>query len=235
MKIEASFKGFSKDTLQFYKDLAKNNNRPWFEKNRTIFDKQVMVEASTFIVEMGRRLESIAPNIIAVPKTDQSIFRIYRDTRFSKDKRPYKTHMAIFLWEGPYKKLENSGFYFHLEPDKLFLGVGLYLFPNHLLKNYRDAVVHKQYGKSLAQAIEQVKKKKEYVLGWKQYKKVPRGYDPDHENAELLIYGGLGFSFESKIPQEIFSAAALDYCYKKFKDMSPIHVWLREMLYRSTL
>jgi uncharacterized protein (TIGR02453 family) len=158
-----------------------------------------MVEASTFVVEMGKRLESTAPNIVAVPKTDQSIFRIYRDTRFSKDKRPYKTHLAVFLWEGPFKKMENSGFYFHLEPDKVFLGVGLYRFPSHLLKSYRDAVVHKQYGKSLTQAIEKVTKNKKYVFGWKQYKKVPRGYDPDHENAELLLHGGLIYSAQRRL------------------------------------
>ena len=129
MTSTLKFEGFSKHTVKFFKDLKKNNSKQWFEKNREIFDNHVMLESQLFIAEMGQKLQKIAPDIVAIPKTDKSIFRIHRDVRFSKDKSPYKTHLALLMWEGPFKKMENSGFYFHFEPSKLFLGAGMHVFP----------------------------------------------------------------------------------------------------------
>jgi len=233
MTDQLKFEGFSKQTINFLKDLKKNNSKEWFEKNREIFTNNVMLESQLFVVEMGMRLQKIAPEIVAIPKTDKSIFRIYRDVRFSKDKSPYKTHLGILFWEGPFKKMENSGFYFHIEPSKLFLGVGMHMIPKKLMQNYRESVVHPEYGKSLAQAIKKVTKNESYKLGWKQYKRTPRGFDDNHPNAEYLLFGGIGFQYEEPLPEIIFSKEIVDYVYEKFKDMSPIHTWLREMTYRA--
>jgi len=235
MSSKNVFRGFSKETIDFYAELKDNNSKRWFEEHRHIFDQYVMPEARGFVVAMGDRLATIAPNIEAIPKTDKSIFRIHRDTRFSPDKRPYKTHLAIFFWEGPAKKLENSGFYFHLEPGRLFLGVGLHIFPKHLMQGYRDAVVDPKQGSNLTRAIQTIRKNPSYTLGWKKYKRIPPGYDPEHPQSELLLYGGLGCQFEAPIPEEIFSGKAIDTCFKIFKDMLPIHVWLRELTERVVL
>ena len=218
MTMEFSFQGFSEETIRFFSELRENNSKQWFEKNRPVFDDAVMPEAKGFVVEMGDRLLTLAPNIVAIPKTNQSIFRIYRDTRFSHDKHPYKTHMGIFFWEGSGKKLENSGFYFQLEPEKLLLGVGLYIFPKHLIQLYRDSVVHPKYGPALKQILENIQKNPSYQLGWKKYKRTPREYDPEHPNAELLLYGGLGFSYEEPLPKIIYSEKIADYVFKIFKD-----------------
>ncbi|MFC2088856.1 DUF2461 domain-containing protein, partial [Calditrichota bacterium] len=232
MASHLEFSGFSKQTIKFYRDLKENNSKAWFEENRNIFNDYVMAEAQLFVVEIGNRLEKIAPEIVAIPKTDKSIFRIYRDVRFSKDKKPFKTHLALLFWEGPFKKLENSSFYFHLEPSRLFLGSGIYVFPKHIIQEYRDSVVHSKYGKELVQIIETVQKNSSYKLGWKQYKKTPRGYDPEHKNADLLLHGGLGFQFEETIPKQIYTSEAVDYVFEKFKEMAPIHNWLRKMTER---
>lgn len=226
----SEFEGFSKKSLKFFADLEKNNTKDWFSANRDIFDDEILFPAKAFVTDMGERLTEIAPDIVADPRTDKSIFRIHRDTRFSKEKIPYKTHLGIYFWEGAAKKLENPGFYFQFDKDSMFLGVGMHIFPKDMIKDYRDAVVHKKKGVELRKAIESVtKKNKEYELGWVQYKKVPRGYDKDHPLADYLLYGGIGFHYKSKIPSEFNSEKLLDFTYKIFVDMSPIHFWVKSI------
>ena len=224
------FNGFSKEVIQFYQDLTQNNNKLWFEQNRKIFDVQVMKPAQTFVVELGERLESIAPNIVADPRRDRSIFRIHRDTRFSEDKSPFKTYLAMFFWEGPSKKLENSGFYLQINTTSLLLAAGLYSFPASLLEVYREAVIHSKQGDKLVKAIEQVKQHSAYKIGGEHYKKIPRGYDEKHPNAKLLLYNGIYGYLEDSHPKELHSAEFVDFCFQHFKNMAPIHQWIREVL-----
>ena len=153
MYKDLSFSGFSKETFTFFGDLEKHNEKHWFEENRGRFDKYVMKPAEQFVVDMGKKLRSIAPRVVADPRRDRSIFRLNRDTRFSADKTPYKTHLGIFFWEGPRTKMENSGFYLHLSKSKLFLGVGLHIFAKSLLEAYRESVVHPQYGTEMLNAV----------------------------------------------------------------------------------
>ncbi len=223
-----AFGGFSKDTFKFLKDLERNNRKEWFEENREIFEDKVLQPSLSFISGMGERLHSIAPGIVAIPKTDKSIFRIYKDVRFSKDKTPYKTHIGIFFWEGKRKKLENPGFYLQLNKSSIYVAGGLYIFPKDLLKPYRDAVVDPKKGKELRNIIKKITKNGLYKVGDTHYKRVPRGYDPEHPNAELLLYNGIHALCEIQLPKEIYSADFLDYCYKIFKDYAPLHYWLRE-------
>lgn len=224
------FSGFTKKSLKFFSDLEKNNTKEWFTKNRDTFDSEILMPAKAFVTDMGSRLRKIAPDIVADPRTDKSIFRIHRDIRFSKEKIPYKTHLGIYFWEGAGKKLENPGFYFHFDKDSVFIGVGMHIFPKEMLKSYRDAVVNSKKGASLEKAIKDVtKKNSKYELGWKQYKQTPRGYDKNHLRADYLLYGGIGFHYKSKIPYEIYSDKLLDYTFNIFKDMSPIHLWLKNI------
>jgi uncharacterized protein (TIGR02453 family) len=228
-KIE-KFQGFYKETLDFFSKLKRNNNKSWFEANRHIYEKFVIKPAQTFVGDLGNRLEKISPNIVAIPKIDKSIFRIYRDIRFSADKTPYKTQLAMLFWEGPGKKLESPGFYLHFNNEKLFLGVGMHEFPKHFIQDYRDSVIHPQHGPELEKAIKKVQKNPDYRLGWKYYKKIPSGYNADHPNAEFLLYRGIGFQYETSVPDIIFSEFFVDYIYKKFEQMSPIYFWIREMV-----
>jgi uncharacterized protein (TIGR02453 family) len=223
------FNGFTKQTIQFFKDLQNNNNRTWFKQNRHIYDNLILPQAETFVVEIGQKLQKFAPNITAIPKVDKSIFRIYRDTRFSKDKKPYKTHLACLFWEGSRIKMENSAFYFQLSSEKIFIGVGMHTIPRSLLNVYRDSVVDPEYGPDLIKAISSTKKNKNYILGWKKFKTIPKDYNSDHPHAEYLLYGGMGFHFETTLPKEVYSSEMITYCYQIFKDMSPIHIWIKKM------
>jgi uncharacterized protein (TIGR02453 family) len=226
------FGGFPKQTVVFYENLLKNNSKEWFEKHRDDYKSSVIEPAQQFVLAMGDRLKILSPAVCADTRINGSgsIFRIYRDTRFSKDKSPYKTYLGILFWEGRRKKTENSGYYFHLEPPKLMLGVGVYMFTKSPLKLYRDAVVHQEYGLTLREAVEGVNAVEKYTLGGKHYKRVPRGYDANHRNAEFLLYNGLHVGIETAIPDELYSGALIDYCFDRFRDMAPVHHWLVSVL-----
>jgi len=222
------FGGFTKDTFKFLKSLEKNNTKEWFEDHRETYEEKVFQTALSFISGMGERLRSIAPDIVAIPKTDKSVFRIYKDVRFSKDKTPYKTHVGIFFWEGKRKKLENPGFYLQLNKNSIFIAGGLYVFPKDLFKPYRDSVVHPKRGVELRRILNRITKNGLYRFGGSQYKRVPPGYDNGHKNSDLLLYKGCHAYYETSLPEEIYSSKFIDYCYDIFREFVPLHIWMRE-------
>ena len=223
------FNGFSKELVQFFKKLKKNNTKPWFDKHRNDYEDNVLFPSREFVVNMGKRLHKIAPGVNAIPKVNQSLFRINRDTRFSKDKSPYKTCMGIWFWEGKRKRMECSGFYFHHEDDRQLIGAGIHTFPRPLLDIYREAVVDKKLGRELRNAVNKVKEKG-YPVGGNHYKRIPRGFDESHPNAEFLLYNGLHAVLDEKIPKQFYSEAIIDYAFSHYKNMAPIHQWLKQAL-----
>ncbi len=233
MTAISDFRGFPKECVDFYTELTQNNSKTWFDTHKNDFEKYVLGPARDFVAEMGRSLAKISPKINADPRVNRSIFRPYRDIRFSKDKTPYKTHLGIFFWEGSRAKMECSGYYFHLEPPTLFLAAGIHCFSPLLLGTYRDSVVDPKHGSELLKAIKQISKHKGYSVGGTHYKKTPRGYDASNENAALLLHNGLYAWTEEKIPSEFYSAQILDYCIDRFKKMSPLHKWLVDMTARA--
>jgi uncharacterized protein (TIGR02453 family) len=224
------FSGFSKKTLSFFQGLAVNNNREWFAAQRNDYEEHVLRPAQAFVVAMGERLRRLTPRIAADPRPDGSLFRIYRDTRFSPDKAPYKTHLGIFFWEGKGPRLECSGYYFHLEPPHLMLGGGIYIFPRPLLERFRKAVLDPEYGDELAAAISKITALPGFSLSGKHYKRLPPGTDPAHPNAGLLLHNGLYAGRETNIPKEFFSADLVEYCLDKFRPLEPLHRWLTNLV-----
>ena len=225
----SGFTGFPKELIKFYQNLAKNNSKQWFEKHRNEYEEFVLDPARDFVVEMGNRLRKIAPGINAIPKINQSMFKINRDVRFSKDKSPYKTNMGIWFWEGRGKRMECSGFYFHFEEQRLLLGTGFYMFDKNRLTLFRDAVVDKKRGSELVKAVKKVTGKG-YTVGGKHYKRIPSGYDVDHPNAEFLLYNGLHAMVEDKIPEAFYSKALVDYAFSHYQNMLPLHRWLMKII-----
>ncbi len=226
MSGDNKFGGFSQETFKFIADLEMNNNKEWFEENRSVFEDRVLGPAQDFVVEMGERLKTLSPKIVADPRTDKSIFRLHRDTRFSKDKAPYKTHVGILFWEGRGKKLENSGYYLQLNKSSIFLGAGFYIFPNRTLKAFRDALSDARMGRELAGIIKGITGNTPCLLGGKHYKRIPRGFAPGRADPELLLHNGLYAYRECPPPREVYSSRFLDYCFDIFSVMSPLHKWL---------
>ena len=223
------FNGFSKALVQFFRNLEKNNTKQWFDEHRSEYEENVLFPSREFVVTMGKRLRKIAPGINAIPKVNQSLFRINRDTRFSKDKSPYKTCMGIWFWEGGRKRMECSGFYFHHEGNRLLIGVGIHTFAKPLLDIYRKAVVDKKLGRELITAVKKVTERG-YPVGGKHYKRIPRGYDESHPNSEFLLFNGLHAVRDEKIPKQFYSEAIIDYTFDHHKNMAPIHNWLKKIL-----
>jgi uncharacterized protein (TIGR02453 family) len=233
MNSTSTFSGFIQEGVRFLTDIKTNNHKSWFEAHKEDFELGLMAPAREFVMALGERLQTIAPGIHADPRVNGSIFRIHRDTRFSMDKTPYKTHLGIWLWEGSWPKLECPGFYFHLEPPTMMVGGGLHIFSDPLLQTYRDSVVDPEYGSELDEALKQVAQAGNYQVSGKHYKRVPRGFDPHHPRAELLQFNGLSLGFETPIPDELYSPGLVDYCYSKYVDMLPLHTWLLRMTERA--
>lgn len=136
------FRGFPADFLGFFADLSANNSRPWFNDNKARYYESVVNPISEFIVCMAPRLARISPHYVADPRPHGgSMFRIHRDTRFSKDKTPYKTHAGVQFRHARGKDAHAPGFYVHLAADGLFFGGGIWLPPNPQLARIRDFIV----------------------------------------------------------------------------------------------
>jgi hypothetical protein len=111
------------------------------------------------------------------------------------------------------------------------LGTGIYKFTKPQLEEYRNSVVHSRYGKELGKIYKELTGKG-YDFGGKNYKKIPRGFDGDHENADLLLYNGVHVGKDFSIPNEFYSKDFIDFCFKSFKEMLSIQNWLSQLTKR---
>jgi uncharacterized protein (TIGR02453 family) len=142
---------FTEAALRFLRGLKRNNTKAWFERHRSQYELEVRDPMRTLIEEMDVRLARFAPEITGHPK--RSMFRIYRDIRFSKDKSPYKTHAACWFHHrdadrrvGSEAEGGGAGFYFHLEPGSSFVGGGMWMPPRQVLGRIRDGIVEDPTG-----------------------------------------------------------------------------------------
>jgi uncharacterized protein (TIGR02453 family) len=229
MAGEPVFSGFTKETVRFYAALRRNNNRDWFARNKETYDRHVIEPAKLFVTAMGKKLKALAPRVVAVPAVNRSIFRIYRDTRFSMDPSPYKTHLGIYFWDGSRPKMESAGFYFQLEPPELYLGGGMYMIPDNLLGRYRKDAVDGKRGAELGKIVAALRARPGFSVGGEHYKRVPAGFDPGHPNAGLLKHKGLYAGFETKVPKVFYSARLVDYCLERFEPVAPLNRWLMRL------
>ena len=221
-----AFDGFPKTATTFLKGLAKNNSKAWFDANRADYESGLLEPCKDFVVAIGPKLAKIAPDIHAEPKVSGSIMRINRDTRFSKDKTPYKTYMGLWFWQGAGRSRECPGLYFGLSGDELTLGAGMHLFGPKQLDAYRTALVDPKHGPAGRKAYDKIAKLKDIEIGGAHYKKVPRGFDPAHPNADLLVHNALYFGFTTKVPADLYTPKAMDYCVKAYKQVWPLQQWL---------
>ena len=140
-----TFPGFSPDAVDFLAELRENNERSWFQPRKAEFDRLLREPMEALVADLAERLAARDIPLRADPK--RSIFRIYRDTRFSKDKSPYKTHVsANFPWVDPDRGEDRDGGhagggYFHLEPGNHYVGGGLYMASKERLTAFRQAIV----------------------------------------------------------------------------------------------
>ena len=142
--MDDKFPGFPKDLFKFLAELANNNNRDWFNDNKERYRNSVADPMCRFVAAMGPRLEKISKYYVADPRRHGgSMFRIYRDARFSKDKRPYKEHVGCQFRHVAGKDAHAPGFYAHFEPDNIRIGGGVWMPPADILFKIRTAIAER--------------------------------------------------------------------------------------------
>ncbi len=176
---------FTKETFAFLRDLAENNDREWFQANRSRYEEVMLAPSVRFIMDFGRRLQRISPHFRADPRpVGGSLFRIYRDTRFSNDKSPYKTHIGIQFRHAKGKDVHAPGFYLHIEPGNCFAGLGLWHPDGKALRAIRQAIV--AHPERWSRAIGDARFTKRLELAGDALTRPPRGFDPEHPLIEDL-------------------------------------------------
>jgi uncharacterized protein (TIGR02453 family) len=165
---------FSDELFRFLKQLKRNNKREWFQANKTRYEAEVRDPCLRFIADLAGPLQRISPWLVADPHpTRGSLFRIYRDTRFSADKRPYKWHAGMsFPHRGSKQKVHLPGFYLHLEPESCFAAAGCWRPDNPTVTRIRSAIVARP--KAWTKAVRRLE------LEGDALRRPPRGYPADH-------------------------------------------------------
>jgi uncharacterized protein (TIGR02453 family) len=197
-----TFRGFSPDAIQFLADLAVNNDRAWFQPRKAEYERLLKAPFEAMIAALADRLEARGVPILADPK--RSAFRIYRDTRFSKDKSPYKSHLgASFPWAeqapgrqaggGHDERTHGNGGYFHFQPGEMYAGGGMWQMERPTIEAFRTTL--RDDPDRVRDALEDPS----FVAAWGEVrphealKRFPPGYPQDHPMARMFLWKDVVF------------------------------------------
>ena len=228
------FPGFAPEALKFLKQLKRHNEREWFKARKEQFDELLLEPMKLFVEEMDVRLARTVPEISGSPK--RSIFRIYRDTRFSKDKSPYKTHVACWFSHvrashgvGGETHGAGAGYYFHLEPGASIVAGGIWMPARATLSAIRERIGER--GAELTKVLRAKALTRRFGALSEEGKltRTPRGFEPSHEHAELLRHA----SFTVSAPLDdamVVSSGLPQQVEKDFKAMAPLVRWINDAL-----
>jgi uncharacterized protein (TIGR02453 family) len=176
---------FGPELFSFLADLRANNNREWFAANKPRYEAHLLEPALSFIEDFAPRLEKISPHFRADPRpSGGSLFRIYRDTRFSRDKTPYKTTLGIHFRHERAKDAEAPGYYLHIGPGEVFGGGGIWHPSTAGATRIREAIVADP--ERWRKATRSAAFAKRLELGGDTLKRVPSWADAEHPFAEDL-------------------------------------------------
>jgi uncharacterized protein (TIGR02453 family) len=190
---EQSMKHFGSGALTFFRGLAKNNSKPWFEAHRDQYEQLVKQPMVGLVEEMDVRFAGFAPEFVGEPR--RSVFRIHRDIRFSSDKSPYKTHAACWFFHGGGTSKVGreahgggAGFYFHLQPGASFAGGGCWMPPRDALKRFRTAIAADPRTFERIVLAPALRRRFGGLSEESMLKRAPRGYSDDHPAARWLKF-----------------------------------------------
>ena len=173
---------------------------------------------------IGPRLQGLDPDLGYEPKVNGSLFRINRDTRFSQDKRPYKSELGFRFWAGTDRKAPRSSLFMRITPAFVGFGAGVWMFEPPALTTYRQAVGGAP-GAELAAAMTGLNDHGCRVYG-EGLKRVPAAWPQDHPRADLLKRKGLVVGLDEAHPAELTTPGVVDWCVARFERMLPVHRWL---------
>jgi uncharacterized protein (TIGR02453 family) len=214
---------FTSKTLSFLRSLKRNNDRAWFHANRETYDAHVRAPMLTCIERLANDFPKFAPEVACDPKI--SMFRPWRDTRFSDDKSPLKTHVAATF---PYRalgRMNGAGLYFEVAPRWVWIGGGVYAPDTSQLQALREHIA--THHRKLDTIVKSAGFKRLGGLQGERLTRVPRGYAKEHPAAQYLQFKQfLGFREEPP------TFATRDDFYKQlvttFKHLTPLVRFLNE-------
>ena len=212
-------------TPDFLRQLARNNNRDWFETKRNDYDV-ARKDFESFIDAVRIGMIPLVPELAAQTGKD-AIYRIFRDVRFSKDKTPYKKNFSAYFSKGG-RKWAGAGYYLHLEPGAAFLAGGIWMPEPQLLRKIRQEI---DYGYDEWRSIVEQKAfvKTFGAMNGDRLTKVPKGYEADNAAAEYLKYKS--FIFTAQLPDEIFTAKdSIKKIVAIWKQLSPVIAFLNKAM-----
>ncbi len=219
------FTGFPQDGLDFLTTLGAKD-KSWFDKNRKVYDTEVVPHAKAFVETMAELLaDRLSGGIEGQPKTNGSIAPINNDLRFNPEASPYKDHLMFKFWEGPDKKAAAQ-LWVRMHPvDGVGFASGINI---GRVDAWRNAV--DKQGEPLADALAAlVKATKADVVG-EGLKRVPKPYAEDHPRADLLRHKGFQVRWIKKTPKSVTTAKFAEWCAKELQRTSEVHHWLVENL-----
>lgn len=219
------FKGYTKDAIRFLKRLEKNNNREWFQEHKQDYFTLLRRPTEDFVNTLQARIGKKLPAFMFEPK--KSIFRIHRDTRFSENKAPYKTHIAFFIRAKLFQKgVDSPGFYFHLDPKEVFVGGGQYIPSSQDLLRIRERI--DQDPKSIRKILNSSAFKRMYgPMPGDKLTRAPKGFSVDHPDIDLLSLKQWHTSLQLD-KNLIFSEDIVDVTADAFLKVSPLVYWIMD-------
>jgi uncharacterized protein (TIGR02453 family) len=225
---------FTTASLTFLRGLARNNRRDWFEAHRGDYEAAIQGPMRALVEEMDVRLARLAPEIVGDPK--RSVFRIYRDIRFSRDKSPYKTHVACWFYHrdashrvGQESHGGGAGFYFHVQPGSSLTAGGLWMPPRPALDRIREAMAAKPAVFSRIVTAAGVRRRFGELDDEAVLKKVPRGYAEDHPAARWLKYRSFTMG-RMLSDREVLGPRLLDAVERDYALLLPLVRWINAAL-----
>ncbi len=225
---------FTDDALRFLRSLARNNRRDWFEKHRENWLREVRDPMGELVEDLDLRIARFAPEMTGDPK--RSIFRLYRDVRFSPDKSPYKTHAACWFFHadasskvGREAHGGGAGFYFHLQPGASFVGGGCWMPPRPALQRIRAALAADPPAFERSARSPALRRRMGALSEESMLTRVPRGYPAEHPAARWLRHQS--FTVGRKLSdEEVLGARLASTLSSDFKAITPLVRWINSAL-----
>lgn len=225
-RTKASFPGFPKEALAFLRGIAKNNDRPWFEKNKAVYEESVKGAMMSLVEAVDQEMLDYAPDYITEPK--KAVFRIHRDVRFAKDKSPYKTNVAATWFRQSIGKNETASFYMHLDAKELFVGAGIYLPMPETLKALRAFIgTHHEELREILND-KQIRRWMGDLQG-EPAARIPKGFLPGHP-AEDLLKHRMYIVWQSLDTELAYTPKLLGEISARFKAATPFVEYLNRPL-----
>jgi len=226
-----AFQGFPEAGIAFLRDLARHNDRDWFEAHRSAWDDGIVPAMLEWCGALAERLRDVMPALVFVPRVGGSVYRLNRDIRFSRDKRPYKTHVAALLWEGG-ERHDSPGVYLHVDANDVIFGGGIYVFEEARLDRWRKLLHNAASFERLEAALSAAKKAGLKLEVSDKLQRPARGFDPEGPQAELSKYKGLAVGKRAKPVGWLHTVEALDRSESVARAYAPLHAWMRDELCR---